>query len=103
MDLPLSYVLYRALLGKRLDLLDIRRFDPQLGATLERMRGAFAAAAAAGMEEVMVDGVPLSDLCLTFTLPGYPEYELRQGGADILVDSSNLQQVRLITEREGYL
>ena len=84
MDLPLSYVLYRALLGKRLDMLDVGRVDPQLGATLQRMKAALAAAATTAggsgrraTDEIMLDGVPLSDLCLTFTLPGYPG---REGG-----------------------
>jgi len=100
MDLPLSYVFYRALLGKRLALHDISRFDPQLGSTLERLTQALAASRAAastvvkgaGSPEILLDGVPLSDLCLTFTLPGYPEYELKPGGADMEVDESNLQE-----------
>ena len=89
----------RAILGKRLDLLDVSRFDPQLGSTLERMQGALsahaAATAAAGGSggELLLDGVPISDLCLTFTLPGYPDHELRPGGADIMVEGSNLQEV----------
>ena len=100
MDLPLSYVLYRALLGKRLDIVDISRFDPQLGATLQQMKAALVATVSPDSvsrgepaAEVKLYGVPVSDLCLTFTLPGYPEYELRTGGADIMVDSTNLQQV----------
>lgn len=39
-----------------------------------------------------MDGVPLSDLCLTFTLPGYPAYPLAPKGADTEVDESNLEQ-----------
>jgi E3 ubiquitin-protein ligase TRIP12 len=36
-----------------------------------------------------VDGVPVEDLCLSFVLPGYTEYELRPGGADIAIDGGN--------------
>ncbi|GAX77476.1 hypothetical protein CEUSTIGMA_g4920.t1 [Chlamydomonas eustigma] len=100
MDLPLSYVFYRALLGKGLGLHDISRFDPQLGSTLERLTLALAASRTATSStgkgashpEILLDGVPLSDLCLTFTLPGYPEFELKPGGGDIEVVSSNLQE-----------
>ncbi len=82
----------RAILGKRLDLLDISRFDPQLGATLERMRSALAAHTASVRGPLLLDGVPIEDLCLTFTLPGYPDFELLPGGAELLVDSDNLRQ-----------
>ena len=63
------------------------------------MQGALAAHAAAAAAacgsggELLLDGVPVSDLCLTFTLPGYPEHELRPGGADVMVEGSNLQEV----------
>jgi len=89
LDLPLSYVFYRAVLGKRLDLHDIPHFDPQLGNSLLRMRAALEGHKG-GIGLLLVDGVPLCDLCLTFTLPGYPEYELVEGGAERLVEEHNL-------------
>lgn len=31
---------------------------------------------------VLVEGVAVEDLCLTFTLPGFPEFSLVEGGDD---------------------
>mmetsp|Transcript_11522 Transcript_11522/g.28178 ORF Transcript_11522/g.28178 Transcript_11522/m.28178 type:complete len:2013 (-) Transcript_11522:941-6979(-) len=126
MDLPLNYTFYRAALGSPLDLYDIAKFDPQLGAQLEKMWGALRAAqraqqpaskesggsasgrgsggrgrgsgGKAGSQQqqkgaplsVSIDGVAVEDLCLSFTLPGAPEYELVPGGADKSVTSDNL-------------
>ena len=86
------------MLGKHVDLLDVSSFDPQLGHTLERMRAALAnhtchtshTPSGTAKGELMVDGVPVSDLCLTFTLPGYPDYELVPGGGDVEVTADNL-------------
>lgn len=86
------------MLGKHVDLLDVSSFDPQLGHTLERMRAALAAhtshtshtPSGAANGELKIDGVPVSDLCLTFTLPGYPDYELVPGGGDVEVTADNL-------------
>lgn len=102
MDLPLSYVFYRAALGKPLDINDVSRIDPHLGRSLEKMTEALrcyreALKATAGPSEeppvLLVDGIQLSDLCLSFTLPGQPSYELCPGGADIeVVDADGLER-----------
>lgn len=78
MDLPLSHVFYRAALGRPLDMRDIAAFDPDLHASLVRLskalrrhkEGGGGGGRGGGGGEVQVDGVPLSDLCLTFSLPG---------------------------------
>ena len=45
-----------------------------------------------------MDGCPVEDLGLDFTLPGYPNIELRKGGKDINVNVDNLgQYVRLVS------
>ena len=94
LDLPLSYVFYRKALGQPLDLYDIRKFDAALGGTLEKLYAAHRAHQSSGSGAkkgpLLVDGCPIEDLCLTFVLPGYPEYELRKGGMDIVVDASNV-------------
>jgi E3 ubiquitin-protein ligase TRIP12 len=71
LDMPLSPVFFRAVLGKPLDLYDVAEVDPGLGASLERLARAAAAHAAAGVDgPLLVDGCLVDDLCLTFTLPG---------------------------------
>ncbi len=52
----------------------MRRFDSQLGQSLEMLAAAHRAWQAGGRRsaEVLVDGQPIKDLCLTFVLPGAP-------------------------------
>ncbi|KAF4913168.1 putative ubiquitin fusion degradation protein [Colletotrichum fructicola] len=44
----------------------------------------------ADTEDITIDGVKLDDLCLDFTLPGYPEIELMHNGAQIRVTIDNV-------------
>jgi E3 ubiquitin-protein ligase TRIP12 len=44
----------------------------------------------ADAEAISIDGVTLDDLCLDFTLPGYPEIELVDDGAQIKVSIDNV-------------
>ena len=86
-------VTHRKALGQPLDLYDIRKFDAALGATLEKLYAAHKAHQGQGGSRkgpLLVDGCPIEDLCLTFSLPGYPEYELKKNGGDITVDASNV-------------
>jgi E3 ubiquitin-protein ligase TRIP12 len=84
---------HRAALGKAVDLRDISRFDPSLGASLDKLHRALHDWRAAGSKgPLLVDGVALSDLCLTFTLPGHHSYPLAPEAADAEVDESNLEQ-----------
>jgi len=68
LDLPLSSCFYRAALARPLDLYDICSFDPQLGSSLVKLSHAYRARQPDGT--VQIDGVAISDLCLSFTLPG---------------------------------
>ena len=45
-----------------------------------------------GEGPICIDGCPVEDLALTFLLPGYPEYELVDGGKDMAVTSANVQE-----------
>ena len=80
LDMALSPVFYRLALGRRVDLYDVRRFDPALGASIEKLIAACAAHEAPGdvgaAMSLLVDGCPVEDLCLSFELPGYPAYPL---------------------------
>ena len=42
------------------------------------------------IQQLTMDGCPVEDLGLDFTLPGYPNIELRKGGRDLLVNLDNL-------------
>lgn len=94
LDLPLSPLFYRLALQRRVDLFDIRRLDSSLGASLERLHAAYNAhAAAGGTGPLLVDGVALEELCLTWELPGYPAYTLHPDhGPESAVSAANLRQ-----------
>jgi E3 ubiquitin-protein ligase TRIP12 len=50
------------------------------------------------INSLTMDGCPIEDLGLDFTLPGYAGIELRKGGKDMTVTIDNLPQyVRLVT------
>lgn len=91
LDLPLSPVFYRLVLGRPVDLYDIKLIDRDLGRSLERLHAAQQAAVLSGSSP-NIDGCSIEDLSLTFVLPGYPEYELCPGGQDVPVTRSALQQ-----------
>ncbi|GLI65665.1 hypothetical protein VaNZ11_009269, partial [Volvox africanus] len=89
LDLPLSHVFYAAALGSPLDVWDIARFDPGLGTTLAKLHSALAAYRAGGSSgKLHIDGVAVEELCITFVLPGQPDYLLRPGGADMVVETA---------------
>ncbi|XP_044954715.1 E3 ubiquitin-protein ligase UPL3-like [Hordeum vulgare subsp. vulgare] len=37
-------------------------------------------------------GAPIEDLCLAFTLPGFPDYVLKEGEQNIIVNIHNLEE-----------
>jgi E3 ubiquitin-protein ligase TRIP12 len=43
------------------------------------------------LSKIAVDNATLEDLCLDFTLPGYPSIELVEGGKDISVTIDNIE------------
>ena len=63
---------HRAALGRPMDLLDMRKVDAGLGASLERLAAAHRTWMGAGRPHapLLVDGSPIEDLCLSFVLPG---------------------------------
>ncbi|KAL0280843.1 UNVERIFIED_CONTAM: hypothetical protein PYX00_002014 [Menopon gallinae] len=96
LDLPFSLAFYRWLLGQEgsLHLPDLVYVAPQVHQTLAKMQS-FLRRRASGKNSISdCDDFEMSfeDLCLDFTLPGYPDLELRKGGKDILVTEENLEQ-----------
>ncbi|KAK4345454.1 hypothetical protein RND71_035630 [Anisodus tanguticus] len=99
LDLPLSTAFYKLVLGQELDLYDIISFDAELGKTLQELQALVSRKQyIESMENQNLDksydmhfrGTLVEDLCLDFTLPGYPEYVLKAG--DENVDLSNLEE-----------
>ncbi|KAK4477229.1 hypothetical protein RD792_016443 [Penstemon davidsonii] len=94
LDLPLSAAFYKLVLGQELDLHDIISFDAELGTTLQELQALVCrkqyleSTGNYNTEDLRFHGVTIEDLCLDFSLPGYPEYVLRPG--DENVDLSNL-------------
>uniref|UniRef100_A0A2P2MVD1 E3 ubiquitin-protein ligase UPL3-like n=1 Tax=Rhizophora mucronata TaxID=61149 RepID=A0A2P2MVD1_RHIMU len=87
LDLPLSVAFYKLLLGQELDLYDIVSFDSEFGKTLQefhalvcRKRHLESVGNVFDVNhELHFRNAPIEDLCLDFTLPGYPEYILKPG------------------------
>ncbi|KAF2580954.1 hypothetical protein F2Q68_00005894 [Brassica cretica] len=98
MDVPLSTAFYKLILGQELDLHDVILFDAELGKTLQELRvlvgRKYYLEAEGGdnssvISDLCLRGSRIEDLCLDFTLPGYPEYILRPG--DDIVDINSLE------------
>ena len=89
LDVPLSPSFLQAAFEQPLDLLSLSEVDSSLSSTLEKLKAASQQSQAAGGGPMLVDGVPIEDLCLTFVLPGYPEYALKAGGADETITAEN--------------
>ncbi|KAL2937119.1 E3 ubiquitin-protein ligase UPL3 [Bienertia sinuspersici] len=99
LDLPLSTAFYKHVLGQELDLHDILSFDPEVGKTLRELqalvcRKQYLESIGGDHPDVIAElcfrGTPIEDLCLDFTLPGYPDYVLKPG--DENVDINNLEE-----------
>ncbi|KAM0841892.1 hypothetical protein ACQ4PT_058719 [Festuca glaucescens] len=74
LDISLSRAFYKIMLGQELHIYDIPSFDPELGKTVVQFQAL------------------IEDLCLDFTLPGNPEYELVPGGSDKMVTLDSLEE-----------
>ncbi|KAL2649350.1 hypothetical protein R1flu_017478 [Riccia fluitans] len=101
LDLPLSRGFYKLVLGQELDCYDILSIDPELGKNLQEMqflvRRKQYLESQDGNSKKMIEaltfrGSKIEDLCLDFTLPGYPDYLLKPGGNDLMVDIYNLEE-----------
>jgi len=101
MDLPLAPAFYRrALRGLPLGMTDLIAVDPTLGRSLARLcalsrrKAALEAtgAPAADVRALTLDGVPVEDLCMSFTFPGEAALELKPGGGGCEVTIDNLPE-----------
>ena len=89
-----SHFLYlnMQMLMQELDLHDILSFDAALGKTLQELQAlvcrkqyleSIAGHIHDKVDDLLFRGAPVEDLCLDFTLPGYPEYVLKPGDEDV--------------------
>ncbi|GER28678.1 E3 ubiquitin-protein ligase UPL4 [Striga asiatica] len=84
LDLPFSTAFYKLILGKDLTLYDIQSFDPALGksllefqAVIEKRESLMPICGDKSHDvDVLLKDMTIEDLCLDFTLPGYPDYAL---------------------------
>lgn len=98
---------FRWLLGQEsfLSGADIAHLDPVLARTykslmdvvvekrrIEHSTSLTPAQRQAAIQALNLDGCPVADLGLDFTLPGSPTIELRKGGKDTAVTVNNLEQ-----------
>ncbi|XP_022146141.1 E3 ubiquitin-protein ligase UPL3 isoform X3 [Momordica charantia] len=99
LDLPLSTAFYKLVLGQDLDLHDILSFDAELGKTLQELQALVCRKQYLVLingdnqntvSNLSFRGIPVEDLCLDFTLPGYPNYVLKPG--DETVNIHNLEE-----------
>jgi E3 ubiquitin-protein ligase TRIP12 len=88
---------------QELDSYDIRSIDSELGRTLQELqilvrRKQFLETLGSdnkeAVEALRFRDMKVEDLCLDFTLPGYPDYVLKSGGSDEMVCSNFLLTLR---------
>lgn len=101
LDLPFSRAFYKLMLEQDLDIYDIQSFDPELGRTLIEFQ---ALAKKKGLLESKLGehskdrfdpffrNTRIEDLCLDFSLPGYPDYVFSSRGDSKMVNISNLEE-----------
>jgi len=104
-DLPFSQPFYQWLLGEEacFEVSDLQGIDPEIATTavklqgivhkkarLEADKGLSSSERAEAISALTMDGCPVEDLGLDFTLPGYPNIELRKGGREMSVSLDNL-------------
>ncbi|CAM0907851.1 unnamed protein product [Alopecurus aequalis] len=100
LDLPLSTAFYKLLLGQELDLYDILSFDAEFGKILQELqilveRKRYLESCSSNnqqIEDLRFRGASVEDLCLDFTLPGYPDYVLKEGEENTVVNIYNLEE-----------
>jgi len=114
-DLPFSAPFYTWLLHGEQSLSssrgDLHHIDPTIASTVSQLEGIVRkkrrleedtkispTERQAKLKDLTMDGCPVEDLGLDFTLPGYPNIELRKGGKDMMVTLDNLgQYVKLVS------
>ena len=94
LDIPLSRPFYKAALygPGSLERDDLKDIDPVVFKTLSQIQKAILDAQESASPTVLLSGVPIDDLCLSFVLPGDDAFELCPGGVDAMVTSQNVSR-----------
>lgn len=111
-DIPLSLAFYKWLLGQEYSMSggDLYHVDPVMAKSfsqleeilsqkkrLEEDKSHTRASLQLAIDSLTIDGCSVEDLGLDFTLPGFPNIELRKGGKDISTEINNLEEyLRLV-------
>ncbi|CAG2182509.1 unnamed protein product, partial [Oppiella nova] len=108
-DIPLSPIFYKWLLTQELSLsiADMQQIDSTFSRSVVEMekiaqqklkiQSSNAGNKEKSLESLKLHGCSIEDLNLDYTLPGYPNIELRKGGRDMGVSIDNIEQyVRLL-------
>jgi len=103
LPLPLSQAMLKLCRGERLSAWDLWEVDPSLAEHLHRLTAVATEAQIidkdttiileerrALKDDLQLDGVKIKDLCLNFTVPGFPAIELFPGGTSVAVTIFNL-------------
>ncbi|KAJ7977013.1 E3 ubiquitin-protein ligase UPL4 [Quillaja saponaria] len=105
LDLHFSKAFYKLVLGQELSLYDIQSFDPGLGRTLQEFqalvnRQKFSQTGCSMFKfDLCFRETTIEDLCLDFTLPGYPDIVLSSEPDHLMVNMRNLEDyVSLIVD-----
>ncbi|KAI3949984.1 hypothetical protein MKW92_017096 [Papaver armeniacum] len=100
MDLPLSKAFYKLALDQDLNIYDIQSLDPALGRVLLEFQALVDRnRISSPISALYVRNTKIDDLCLDFTLPGYPDYLLTSSEDHRMVNTPNLEEyVSLIVD-----
>ncbi|XP_071085244.1 E3 ubiquitin-protein ligase TRIP12-like isoform X2 [Haliotis cracherodii] len=112
-DLPLSPVFYKWLLGQEHSVTsaDLQHIDPVVAKSFRQLedivhqkkrilsdKSHTEESRQLALDSLTLDGCSIEDLDLTFTLPGYTTIELKKGGKDVPVSLDNLEDyLQLVT------
>ncbi|KOM34800.1 hypothetical protein LR48_Vigan02g095000 [Vigna angularis] len=97
LDFHFSKAFYKLILGKELSLYDIQSFDPELYVVLQEfqalvMRKKYMESINERNSDIVsFRDQRIEDLCLDFTLPGYPDIVLASGTDRSMVNMRNLE------------
>ncbi|CAI0471551.1 unnamed protein product [Linum tenue] len=99
LDLPFSKAFYKLILHQELNICDIPSFDPELGRTLlefqalvNRKKIVLESGVIGASFDACFRDTKIEDLCLDFTLPGYPCYVLNANEDPKMVNMDNLEE-----------